>query len=895
MRRTSRSITPSTSALLPTAGTVSAGPGRGGGRGRRRGFTIGEIAVVIGIIGVLAAIAIPTFLGQRVGAEDAAAISDLRSVVTSAVSSKNTEAEAAGFVFDAGHEDGPGAGMRDILAAIEPGMTFTTHPVSVGDGTTLSVWVDPCDDGIAWGEEGNNTACGPDPADEDGATTFGVGYLYLTRVSDSGTAYIAQVRADGTVYWGMATGGGPYGGNAGSSYIGLDWTNEPDEGDAVPTEPAPLPPPDVPSAPIGLTAVPGDSAVELSWEAPEDEGASPVTTYVVEISVDGGQSFEPVTDGLEVLTYEINELENGTEYTIRVAAVSDEGVGEWAVTGTVTPFEWDQFLDFSEDGAVRPHEGGNGWVIGGEWAAQNTSIVGGKLRMFDNANGVNSHFTKNGVVSGPMTLDIVMRIDPTLGFTPSGEGLELADGANLYRVDLSSYSATDPVTGAIYLVDLTDHDAHLRLVKTAGGAELYVDGVKAFDVGATATGSNYVWFGTTGSTGWSTVLVSSVGLASVPLNEAGMSTHSDIWAVDRDFSDGALPNVRGWVLGGNWANGTISGEYLRIQSEASHHATHYTIPDAVGEELTFDTMFRTPPWAQNSAHVHHGARAGSVEIADGANTYRADFFPTYVQDQGSGAKYYTNFTAEDVHIRVVKAGGVLTVYVGGEEAVQLTATGAAASNYLRFGAISGPGEGRSLYDHLRVSGQALAPDDMDEADQQWLAEMPYANNVAPQGFGFILSGAWSNQSNRTSIEGEKLRLRNPDSNNQVLLTMSGVVTTSFTFETKIRVVSNTGNTLAVVLDDGTSSVRVNLGTAAITDPISGESHAVDMTVERTLRIIKDGTGAAVLIDGVLTPLALQNGASVANGIRFGSQLVNGNGVSESFWDDTRFAQAQIYG
>ena len=80
-----------------------------------RGFTLIELLVVIIIIAILAAIAIPTFLGQRQKAHDAAAKSLVRNAMMAIESS----------YANTGTFDPTAAGMLPAdLHAVEPSITF---------------------------------------------------------------------------------------------------------------------------------------------------------------------------------------------------------------------------------------------------------------------------------------------------------------------------------------------------------------------------------------------------------------------------------------------------------------------------------------------------------------------------------------------------------------------------------------------------------------------------------------------------------------------------------------------------------------------------------------------------------------------------------------------------
>ena len=89
----------------------------------------------------------------------------------------------------------------------------------------------------------------------------------------------------------------------------------------------------VPEAPGSLRVVPGSNQMELSWEAPVDDGGSSIRGYVVEWKSgdeDYDESRRTVIDDPSSNSHTVTGLTEGVEHTLRVTAFNVFGDGEYA-------------------------------------------------------------------------------------------------------------------------------------------------------------------------------------------------------------------------------------------------------------------------------------------------------------------------------------------------------------------------------------------------------------------------------------------------------------------------------------------------------------------------------------------------------------------------------------
>ncbi|MHB8513293.1 MAG: RCC1 domain-containing protein, partial [Actinomycetota bacterium] len=91
-----------------------------------------------------------------------------------------------------------------------------------------------------------------------------------------------------------------------------------------------------PSAPLNLSATPGNAQISLNWSAPSNTGGSAITGYnIYRSTVSGAETL--LTQTGNVTSYTDTGLTNGTTYFYKVSAVTDIGEGALSSEASATP------------------------------------------------------------------------------------------------------------------------------------------------------------------------------------------------------------------------------------------------------------------------------------------------------------------------------------------------------------------------------------------------------------------------------------------------------------------------------------------------------------------------------------------------------------------------------
>lgn len=110
----------------------------------KKGFTLIELVVVIAILGILALVAIPRFMGMREDANESAVIANLRNIQTAA----ETVAAQTNATIATIADDGTGA-VADVLGVWPVGPGTISYDVVAGVATASGFGTTPYpDDGV---------------------------------------------------------------------------------------------------------------------------------------------------------------------------------------------------------------------------------------------------------------------------------------------------------------------------------------------------------------------------------------------------------------------------------------------------------------------------------------------------------------------------------------------------------------------------------------------------------------------------------------------------------------------------------------------------------------------------------------------------------------------------
>lgn len=222
----------------------------------------------------------------------------------------------------------------------------------------------------------------------------------------------------------------------------------------------------VPSAPINLTASSGNENVLIEWEAPLEDGGSPVQSYIIYRGlVSGGES--PLLTVHGTTSFWDGGLTNGVTYWYHVTAVNAVGEGATSNEVSVTPI-------------TLAHAPGNLTAVAG----QDNITLHWSAPAQDGGSSITNYTLYRGTTSGNGTLLMV------LGNVTSYQDLTVEPGVwYWYHVRAVNGAGESPASNETWAAIVTPPGAPTNLTADVGNGTVWLTWVApSYDGGSPITG-----------------------------------------------------------------------------------------------------------------------------------------------------------------------------------------------------------------------------------------------------------------------------------------------------------------------------------------------------------------------------------------------------------------------
>jgi hypothetical protein len=403
-----------------------------------------------------------------------------------------------------------------------------------------------------------------------------------------------------------------------------------------------------PGAPSLGTPTARSGAVDVRWDAPVEDGGSPITGYTVRALRDG-QVVGTTTTGPDQATATVHGLVNGTAYTFTVAAINAIGTGAASTTpavvpvttpgvpvlGTATPGDGSVVVRWSAPQSTggSPVTGYSVQVLQGSTTVRTvttdaslettvTGLVNGTAYSFAVA-AVNAVGTGTRTTAGAPVAPSAAATAPAAPVVGSPTG---ADGSAVVRWSAPPSDGGSPITG--YTVHVHQGGSTVASAPASAGAtQLTVTGLtNGTAYRFTVTAANAI--GTSGASALSAA-VTPGGPVTVPSAPTiGTPTPGDGWVIVRwaaPVNTGGAP-LSGFVVRAHRADGTLAATVNAMPEDRSAYVTGLTN----GSAYTFTVVARnsagtgpasaaTAPVTPGPAFTPPGAPViGTVTPGDGS-------------------------------------------------------------------------------------------------------------------------------------------------------------------------------------------------------------------------------------------------------------------------------------